>query len=71
MFNKAALERLRSPEKLDTAVSITRPIAWMGLAAISGSVIHAGDLIANMDRPEQKADTSRPQRVNGRSLYSG
>ena len=110
MFSKTALERLRSPEKLDTAISVTGPIAWMGLAAItvlflaivlwsvfgaftekasgrglimdsagvvnispatsgkvtniyvqSGSVVHVGDLIANMDRPEQTADTHMAQ----------
>ena len=34
MFSKAALERLRSPEKLDTAVVVTDPVAWMGLLTI-------------------------------------
>lgn len=110
MFSKAALDRLRSPEKLDTSVSVTGPVAWMGLAAIavlflsvvlwsvfgaftekasgsglimdsagvvnvspsmsgkvtkvyvqSGSVVHVGDLIAHMDRPEQTADTHMAQ----------
>ncbi len=35
MFSKAALERLRSPEKLDTAVTVTSPVAWMGLLTIA------------------------------------
>lgn len=34
MFNKEALERLRSPEKLDTAIMVTGPVAWMGLVTI-------------------------------------
>lgn len=31
IFNKAALEKLNSPEKLDTMVRVTEPISWMGL----------------------------------------
>lgn len=31
IFNKAALEKLNSPEKLDTMVKVTEPISWMGL----------------------------------------
>lgn len=34
MFSREALERLRSPEKLDTAIVVTGPVAWMGLVTI-------------------------------------
>lgn len=34
MFSKEALDRLRSPEKLNTMISVTTPIGWMGLAGI-------------------------------------
>lgn len=34
IFSRAALDKLRSPEKLDTLLPITTPITWMGLAAI-------------------------------------
>ena len=33
-FSQAALDKLRSPEKLDTMVHITGPMGWMGLAAV-------------------------------------
>ena len=32
IFSRAALDKLRSPEKLDTLLSITTPLTWMGLA---------------------------------------
>ena len=31
IFNSAALEKLNSPENLDTMVKVTEPISWMGL----------------------------------------
>ena len=31
IFNKAALDKLNSPEKLDTMVKVTEPISWMDL----------------------------------------
>ena len=34
LFSKEALEKLRSPERLDTLLSVTNPISWMLLAAI-------------------------------------
>ena len=34
LFSKEALDKLRSPEKLDTMLPITTPISWMGLIAI-------------------------------------
>ena len=34
IFNQAALDKLRSPEKLDTLIRITGPVAWMGLASV-------------------------------------
>ena len=35
IFNPKALEKLRSPDKLDTMIRITGPVGWMGLAAVS------------------------------------
>ena len=35
LFSKAALDKLRSPEKLDMLLPITTPIGWMGLIAIA------------------------------------
>lgn len=34
IFSQEALEKLRSPEKLDTMLPITNPISWMALVAI-------------------------------------
>ena len=34
IFSKEALDKLRSPEKLDTMLPITTPITWMALVAI-------------------------------------
>ena len=34
IFSKEALEKMRSPEKLDTVISITTPIGWMALVAV-------------------------------------
>lgn len=34
LFSQEALDKLRSPEKLDTMLPITTPISWMGLIAI-------------------------------------
>ena len=34
IFSKEALDKLRSPEKLDTMLPITTPITWMSLVAI-------------------------------------
>lgn len=34
IFSKAALDKLRSPERLDMMLPITSPIGWMSLAAI-------------------------------------
>lgn len=33
-FSQTALEKLRSPEKLDTMIRVTNPIGWMGLSAL-------------------------------------
>lgn len=34
IFSQEALDKLRSPEKLDTMLAITTPITWMALVAI-------------------------------------
>lgn len=34
LFSKAALDKLRSPEKLDMLLPITTPLGWMGLVAV-------------------------------------
>lgn len=34
IFNRAALDKLRSPEKLDTMIRITGPVGWMGLVSV-------------------------------------
>ena len=34
LFSKEALNKMRSPEKLDTVLPITDPISWLGLIAI-------------------------------------
>lgn len=33
LFNPEALDRLRSPDQLDSMLSVTRPVAWMSLGA--------------------------------------
>ena len=38
IFSKEALNKMRSPEKLDLAMSITTPIGWMGLIAVAAMV---------------------------------
>ncbi len=35
IFNRTALEKTRSPEKLDTMIRITGPVGWMGLASVA------------------------------------
>jgi biotin carboxyl carrier protein len=35
IFSRAALDKLRSPEKLDTLLPITTPLTWMALAAVA------------------------------------
>ena len=35
IFSRAALDKLRSPEKLDTLLPITTPLTWMGLSAVA------------------------------------
>ncbi len=34
-FNQAALNKMRSPEKLDTMIRITDPVSWMGMASVT------------------------------------
>ena len=34
LFSREALNKLRSPEKLNTLIPVTNPIAWVGLIAI-------------------------------------
>lgn len=34
LFSREALDKLRSPEKLDNLLHITNPISWMGLIAV-------------------------------------
>lgn len=35
IFSQEALDKMRSPEKLDTVLPITSPISWMGLIAVA------------------------------------
>ena len=35
IFNPKALEKFRSPDKLDTMIRITGPVGWMGLASVA------------------------------------
>ncbi|MBR3456949.1 MAG: HlyD family efflux transporter periplasmic adaptor subunit [Selenomonadaceae bacterium] len=35
IFSKEALDKMRSPEKLDMTMSITTPIGWMGLISVA------------------------------------
>ncbi|MBR3458842.1 MAG: hypothetical protein IKH16_11940 [Selenomonadaceae bacterium] len=35
IFNRAALDKLRSPEKLDTMIRIVGPVGWMGLVSLA------------------------------------
>ena len=35
IFSKEALDKMRSPEKLDTVLSITTPMGWMGLISVA------------------------------------
>ncbi len=34
LFSREALDKMRSPEKLDTLLHVTNPVSWMGIAAI-------------------------------------
>ena len=34
IFSQEALDKLRSPEKLDTMLPITTPVSWMALIAV-------------------------------------
>ncbi len=38
IFSKEALNKMRSPEKLDTMIVITSPVTWMGLIAVALTV---------------------------------
>ena len=35
IFNRQALDKLRSSEKLDTMIRITGPVGWMGTASVA------------------------------------
>ncbi len=110
IFNRAALDKMRSPEKLDTMIRITGPVGWMGLASVAllcfaivlwsiygsftekaegrglildsagvvnvthpvsgkitavhvqtGERVYKGQIVADMDQPEQSADTRMAQ----------
>ena len=39
IFNEEALSRLRSPEKLDSVITVTQPVAWMALFTICFMVV--------------------------------
>ncbi|HCB93322.1 MAG TPA: hypothetical protein DEP57_05865 [Selenomonas sp.] len=39
IFSKEALDKMRSPEKLDTVLPITTPIGWMGLVAVAAAMV--------------------------------
>ena len=34
LFSREALDKMRSPEKLDTLLQVTTPVGWIGLSAI-------------------------------------
>ena len=55
LFNRAALDKLRSPEKLDTMIHITNSIGWMGLAAV-GVLFFAIVIWSFMGSFTEKAD---------------
>ena len=38
IFSREALDKMRSPEKLDMILPITTPISWMGLIAVGVTV---------------------------------
>ncbi len=110
IFSRAALDKLRSPDRLDMLLPITTPIGWMSLVAVGlllisvilwsifgsftvradgkgmildsggvatvthvaggkiahvyvreGAVVKKGDLIAQLEQPEQSADTNMAQ----------
>lgn len=110
IFSRAALDKLRSPDRLDMLLPITTPIGWMSLVAVGlllisvilwsifgsftvradgkgmildsggvttvthvaggkiahvyvrkGSTIQKGDLIAELEQPQQSADTNMAQ----------
>ena len=35
LFRKAALERLSSPEQLDKAITVSKPVSWLALIGIT------------------------------------
>lgn len=39
IFSKEALDKMRSPEKLDTVLPITSPVGWMGLVGVAIMVV--------------------------------
>ena len=110
IFSRAALDKLRSPDRLDMLLPITTPIGWMSLVAVGlllisvilwsifgsftvradgkgmildsggvtavthvaggkiahvyvrkGATISKGDLIAQLEQPQQSADTNMAQ----------
>ena len=34
LFSKEAMDKLRSPEKLDMLLEVTNPVSWMALASM-------------------------------------
>ena len=34
IFSQSALDKLRSPEQLDTMIRITSPVGWMALVSV-------------------------------------
>ncbi len=42
IFRKTSLERLSSPEQLDTLMTVTRPIGWLALLAMLGVIVLVG-----------------------------
>ena len=43
LFRKAALERLSSPEQLDKAIVVSKPVSWLALIGLT-VIIAAGIL---------------------------
>lgn len=42
IFSQEALDKLRSPERLDTMLAITTPVTWMALVAILALPVFRG-----------------------------
>jgi len=41
LFRKAALERLSSPEQLDKAITVSKPVSWLALIGVTIIIVAA------------------------------